>query len=185
MIKNNRAQKILLLCMVGVLMMASYFLGLYQNADKVYLSGEFGAASADGNLEKRTAAAFEETAENRAEQTPEDTQRRREEAVRINAFTEKPEPAAPATNDNTGETGEKTTDAKTGTADTADAEKPVNINTASKAELQTLPGIGEVTAGKIIEYRERNGKFQTIEEIMAVKGIGEKKFAKIKERIVC
>jgi competence ComEA-like helix-hairpin-helix protein len=59
----------------------------------------------------------------------------------------------------------------------------VNINTATSEELQTLPGIGPKTAEKIIEYREANGPFQRIEDIMKVKGIAQKKFAKLKDKI--
>lgn len=59
----------------------------------------------------------------------------------------------------------------------------VNINTASVSELTTLPGIGEVKAKAIIEYRVANGGFKSIEEIMEVKGIGEKTFLKIKDLI--
>lgn len=58
----------------------------------------------------------------------------------------------------------------------------VNINTASKEELTSLEGIGEKTAERIIEYRESN-IFDSLEEIMEVKGIGEGKFEKIKEKI--
>lgn len=56
----------------------------------------------------------------------------------------------------------------------------VNINKASKEELMTLEGIGEVSAKNIIEYRNKN-KFDYIEDIMNVKGIGTAKFEKIKE----
>ena len=59
----------------------------------------------------------------------------------------------------------------------------LNINTASVSELTTLPGIGEVKAKAIIEYRVANGGFKSIEEIMEVKGIGEKTFIKIKDMI--
>ena len=62
------------------------------------------------------------------------------------------------------------------------AEK-ININTASIAELQKLPRIGEVVAKRIIDFREENGKFKRIEEIMKVKGIGEKTFMNIKDLI--
>ncbi len=55
----------------------------------------------------------------------------------------------------------------------------VNINTATSEELQTLPGIGEATAAAIIDERERNGPFASIEDLMRVSGIGEKKFAKV------
>ena len=60
----------------------------------------------------------------------------------------------------------------------------VNLNTATKAELLTLNGIGESYADRIIEYRKNNGPFQSPEEIMQVKGIGEKIYQKIKDRIV-
>lgn len=59
----------------------------------------------------------------------------------------------------------------------------VNINTATAEELCALPGIGETTAEKIIAYREENGGFDDIEEIMEVSGIGEGKFDDIKELI--
>lgn len=59
----------------------------------------------------------------------------------------------------------------------------VNINTASKEELQSLPGIGESTANKIITYREQNGKFKAIEDIKNVSGIGDSKFETIKSHI--
>ena len=52
-------------------------------------------------------------------------------------------------------------------------------NTATNEELQTLPGIGPVLAARIIEYRETVGKFRTIDDLLAVKGIGEKTLAKI------
>lgn len=59
----------------------------------------------------------------------------------------------------------------------------VNINKATQIELETLTGIGPSTALKIIEYRKENGKFQSIEEIKNVPGIGESKFEAIKNEI--
>lgn len=59
----------------------------------------------------------------------------------------------------------------------------VNINTASAEELDALEGIGESTAQKIIADREANGPFTTIEDLMRVSGIGEKKFEALKDRI--
>jgi competence protein ComEA len=56
----------------------------------------------------------------------------------------------------------------------------VNLNTATSAQLQALPGIGAATAARIIEYREKNGPFKKPEELMNVRGIGEKSFLKIK-----
>lgn len=59
----------------------------------------------------------------------------------------------------------------------------VNINTATQTELETLPGIGPSTALKIINYRKENGKYNSIEDIKKVNGIGDSKFNKIKEFI--
>lgn len=60
---------------------------------------------------------------------------------------------------------------------------PININTASSAVLDQLPGIGPALAGRIIDYRKKNGPFQTVEEITKVSGIGPALLAKIKDRI--
>ncbi len=67
----------------------------------------------------------------------------------------------------------------------ADAPVPrkVRLNSATKSELMTLPGIGEATAERILLYREERGKFRTLEELKNVKGIGEKKFEKLKPHI--
>ena len=59
----------------------------------------------------------------------------------------------------------------------------VNLNTASATEIASLPGIGPKTAELIVQYRQKNGSFKKIEEIMNVKGIGEKTFLKLKDRI--
>ena len=59
----------------------------------------------------------------------------------------------------------------------------VSINNASLEELMTLPGIGESKAKDIIDYRETNGPFNTIEDLLKIKGIGESILAKIKENI--
>ena len=59
----------------------------------------------------------------------------------------------------------------------------VNINTADAAQLATLKGIGPALSQRIIEYREQNGGFKTIDEIKNVRGIGDKKFAAFKDKI--
>ena len=59
----------------------------------------------------------------------------------------------------------------------------VNLNTAGKEELMTLTGIGEARAAAILAYREQNGPFTSIEEIMNIDGIKEKSFEKIKDNI--
>ena len=57
---------------------------------------------------------------------------------------------------------------------------PVNLNSASVAQLEALPGIGRATAERIVEYRQKNGSFKKAEDLMNVKGIGEKSFLKLK-----
>ena len=59
----------------------------------------------------------------------------------------------------------------------------VNLNKASEAELQTLTGVGPAKATAIIEYRDQNGGFKKVEEIMEISGIGEKTFEKFKDQI--
>lgn len=59
----------------------------------------------------------------------------------------------------------------------------ININTATKEELDTLPGIGPATAEKILNYRQEHGNFQSIEDLKNVKGIGEAKFNKLQDKI--
>ena len=63
------------------------------------------------------------------------------------------------------------------------ADGKININTADSGTLQKIPGVGPVTAEKIIDYRTSRGKFSSIEEIKNVSGIGEKTFEKMKDKI--
>jgi len=72
-------------------------------------------------------------------------------------------------------------DGSSGSRETAEA--PININTATAAELETLPRVGPTMAQRIIEYRESNGPFKTIEEIQDVQGIGTATFEGFRDRI--
>lgn len=84
----------------------------------------------------------------------------------------------------TAENGENVIIEGAGNTDKVDGKKEtVNINTATKEELMTLPGVGESTAIKIIDYRKSNGKFQKIEDIKNVPGIGDSKFQNMKEKL--
>ena len=67
-----------------------------------------------------------------------------------------------------------------GQGPSASASAPVNLNTASVAQLETLPGIGKATAERILEYRTKNGSFKKVEDLMNVRGVGEKSFLKLK-----
>jgi competence protein ComEA len=60
----------------------------------------------------------------------------------------------------------------------------VSLNSATVEQLQSLPGIGPSIAKAIVEHRTKAGKFNRVEEIINVKGVGEKKFQKIKDRLI-
>ncbi len=62
-------------------------------------------------------------------------------------------------------------------------EGKININTASAEELTALPGIGPSYAQRIVEHREKNGPFKKVEDLLNVRGIGEKTFEKIRDRL--
>jgi competence protein ComEA len=66
----------------------------------------------------------------------------------------------------------------------AEARVLVNLNTATLTQLETLPGVGPQTAARIKEYREKNGGFKKVEELMKIKGIGEKAFLKLRGLVV-
>lgn len=59
----------------------------------------------------------------------------------------------------------------------------VNINTADMEQLMQLPGVGEGTAKKIIDYRNINGQFKTLDQLKSIPGIGDKKYEKMKDML--
>jgi competence protein ComEA len=62
----------------------------------------------------------------------------------------------------------------------ARASAPLNINTATAEQFEALPGLGAKTAARIVEYRQKNGGFKKLEDLMNVRGIGEKNFLRLK-----
>jgi competence protein ComEA len=66
---------------------------------------------------------------------------------------------------------------------TATATAPVNLNTATAEQLATIPGVGPRMAERIIDYRQKNGGFKKLEDLMNVSGVGEKSFLKMKPLI--
>ena len=60
---------------------------------------------------------------------------------------------------------------------------PLDLNRATTQELTTLPGIGEVLAQRIVDYREAHGPFRSVDELIAVEGIGEGKLEKLRELV--
>ena len=65
----------------------------------------------------------------------------------------------------------------------ATATAPVNLNTATAEQLATIPGVGPKMAERIIDYRQKNGGFKKVEDLMNVSGVGEKSFLKMKPLI--
>ena len=66
---------------------------------------------------------------------------------------------------------------------TSERPAPLNLNAATEAQLEGLPGVGPSMATRIVEYRKKNGPFKKAEDLMNVKGIGEKSFLKLKALI--
>jgi competence protein ComEA len=66
------------------------------------------------------------------------------------------------------------------TAAAAASGTALNLNTATAAQLEALPGIGKAVADRIIEYRQKSGSFKRVEDLMNVRGIGEKSFLRLK-----
>ena len=64
-----------------------------------------------------------------------------------------------------------------------DAQGKLNLNTATLQELLALPGVGEKTAARILAYREKYGRFVAVEQLMDVDGIGEKQLAQLRELV--
>lgn len=79
--------------------------------------------------------------------------------------------------------GENSVSGKTSVTSKVPGSQKVNINTATDEELRTIDGVGPATAEKIINYREKNGIFKSVEDIKEVDGIGEKTFEKLKDDI--
>lgn len=61
----------------------------------------------------------------------------------------------------------------------ASATRPIDLNTATAEELTTVPGIGPATATRIVQFREQHGDFKRVEDLLKVKGIGEKSLQKL------
>jgi len=61
-----------------------------------------------------------------------------------------------------------------------ETQQPIDLNTASAEELSTIPGIGKTLAQRIVDFRDEHGPFSRVEDLMKVKGIGEKSFQKIR-----
>lgn len=73
---------------------------------------------------------------------------------------------------------------RTPAAATSQEQNKISLNSATAAELQDLPGVGEVLSARIIEERERKGRFQNLEELREIEGIGPKKFERMKDSLV-
>ena len=185
----ERGKVLLLLILLSV--SAFFFLAVKDRESEVLYEGRAG--------EEQTYTQKEEFSEGKESRSMEEMERRkkeRESQQEIERVTEEANMAdekeiADEKKLNKEETVEEEKEIKEGIEETESERKSdkrntstkININTASAKELESLKGIGPATAKNIISYREEYGGFSTIEEIMNVKRIGEKTFAKIQDWI--
>ena len=156
-----------------------------QNPDGVYLRAESAQTPSGTTMMERTLTAATSTASSVSSSAA-------PSAVPSSAVTSEMAPtrdtqtpettAVPETTEVSG-TEVSSSAVSTAASVTASASGKVNINTATAAELDTLPGIGPVKAQSIIAYREANGNFSSIEDLILVDGIGEKTMAELRPLI--
>lgn len=182
LLKGRRPEKLKHFLLIFIVISTIFFfLRIKEQEDKVMFQGRAGEEREDligDNEEIRkegTAPEAEKSTENQFTVEKSSTDYFKAETSNIDHFTAE-------TSSTNHFTAEKST-AEVLCSETNKISDKVNINTASLEELQSLKGVGPATAKNIILYREEYGAFSDIEEIMNVKRIGEKTFAKIKDFI--
>ena len=182
LLKGRRPEKLKHFLLIFIVISTIFFfLRIKEQEDKVMFQGRAGEERKDlieDNEEIRkeeTAPEAEKSTENQFTVEKSSTDHFTAETSNIDHFTAE-------TSSTNHFTAEKSS-AEVPCSETNKISDKVNINTASLEELQSLKGVGPATAKNIILYREEYGAFSDIEEIMNVKRIGEKTFAKIKDFI--
>ena len=182
LLKGRRPEKLKHFLLIFIVISTIFFfLRIKEQEDKVMFQGRAGEEREDliGDNEEirkeETAPKAEKSTENQFTVEKSSTDHFTAETSNIDHFTAK-------TSSTNHFTAEKSS-AEVPCSETNKISDKVNINTASLEELQSLKGVGPATAKNIILYREEYGAFSDIEEIMNVKRIGEKTFAKIKDFI--
>ena len=182
LLKGRRPEKLKHFLLIFIVISTIFFfLRIKEQEDKVMFQGRAGEERKDligDNEEIRkegTALEAEKSTENQFTVEKSSTDYFKAETSNIDHFTAE-------TSSTNHFTAEKSS-AEVPCSETNKISDKVNINTASLEELQSLKGVGPATAKNIILYREEYGAFSDIEEIMNVKRIGEKTFAKIKDFI--
>lgn len=182
LLKGRRPEKLKHFLLIFIVISTIFFfLRIKEQEDKVMFQGRAGEEREDliGDNEEirkeETAPKAEKSTENQFTVEKSSTDHFTAETSNIDHFTAK-------TSSTNHFTAAKSS-AEVPCSETNKISDKVNINTASLEELQSLKGVGPATAKNIILYREEYGAFSDIEEIMNVKRIGEKTFAKIKDFI--
>ena len=182
LLKGRRPEKLKHFLLIFIVISTIFFfLRIKEQEDKVMFQGRAGEEREDliGDNEEirkeETAPEAEKFTENQFTVEKSSTDHFTAETSNIDHFTAE-------TSSTNHFTAEKSS-AEVPCSETNKISDKVNINTASLEELQSLKGVGPATAKNIILYREKYGAFSDIEEIMNVKRIGEKTFAKIKDFI--
>lgn len=182
LLKGRRPEKLKHFLLIFIVISTIFFfLRIKEQEDKVMFQGRAGEEREDliGDNEEirkeETAPEAEKSTENQFTVEKSSTDHFTAETSNIDHFT--------AEKSSTNHFTAEKSSAEVSCSETNKISDKVNINTASLEELQSLKGVGPATAKNIILYREEYGAFSDIEEIMNVKRIGEKTFAKIKDFI--
>ena len=182
LLKGRRPEKLKHFLLIFIVISTIFFfLRIKEQEDKVMFQGRAGEEREDliGDNEEirkeETAPEAEKSTENQFTVEKSSTDHFTAETSNIDHFT--------AEKSSTNHFTAEKSSAEVSCSETNKISEKVNINTASLEELQSLKGVGPATAKNIILYREEYGAFSDIEEIMNVKRIGEKTFAKIKDFI--
>ena len=149
------------LTLAFVCFLGGYFIGLKSAVSVISVPAQDNVPQQISPAEIKDSGPTAEQTRTAAIASPPETADNRKDAAEAEAAEQTPEPAGMP----------------------KDSDGKININLASRSELMDLPGIGNVLADRIVEYRTQNGTFKKIDDLKSISGIGEKRFEAIRDKV--